>query len=190
MRAVVVAGATLLLLAVLALTYVRLTGLSARPEPGAMEARIAGAVRSLAILGAVRQRQNPEPVSAENIAEGLAHFADHCAVCHGTDGSGETAIGRGLFPRPPDLRAEATQRLTDGELFYVIENGVRFTGMPAFATGTTEGEAASWRLVHLVRQLPRLTDEQRDAIAELTPRSPQQIRQEIEEDAFLNGEQR
>lgn len=169
--------------------YVRVTGLSARPAPGAAEARLADALRGLAIPGAARQRQNPEPASAASIADGLAHFADHCAVCHGADGSGDAAVGRGLFPRAPDMRAAATQRLTDGELFYVIENGIRFTGMPAFATGTTEGEAASWRLVHFLRQLPRLSEEQRDAIAALTPRSPLQIRQEIEEDAFLNGEQ-
>ena len=45
---------------------------------------------------------------------------------------GETLIGRGLYPKPPDMTAGGTQQLTDGELYTIIENGVRFTGMPAF----------------------------------------------------------
>ena len=68
----------------------------------------------------------------EVIAAGMAHYADHCAACHANDGSAETQIGLGMYPRPPDMRQPATQTLTDGELFYIIENGVRLTGMPAW----------------------------------------------------------
>jgi mono/diheme cytochrome c family protein len=120
--------------------------------------------------------------------EGLEHFADHCAVCHANDGSGATDFGRSLFPPAPDLRADPTQGLTDGELFYIIENGIRFTGMPAFGTGAAEGEAESWKLVHFIRHLPRLTGEQRAHMETLNPRSPVEIRQEIEEERFLRGE--
>src|SRR4029450_9803517 len=90
----------------------------------------------------------PVPASADGLAEGLAHYADHCASCHAIDGSGDTEMGRGLFPKAPDMRGAPTQSMTDGELFYVIEHGIRFTGMPGWSTGSAEGETASWQLVH------------------------------------------
>lgn len=96
-------------------------------------------------------------------------------------------MGRGFFPQAPDMRAAATQRMTDGELFYVIEHGIRFTGMPAWSTGTPERQTSSWQLVHAIRHLPELTEAERATMEALLPRSPEEIRQEIEEDAFLSG---
>jgi len=116
----------------------------------------------------------------------MAHYADHCASCHANDGSGDTAIGRGLYPKAPDMRRPATQDLSDGELFHVIEHGIRFTGMPGWRTGTASGEDSSWKLVQFIRHLPRLTDSEIEAMKALNPRSPEEIRQEIEEERFLN----
>lgn len=178
----------LLLLVVTAFVYVRQTGLRARATPGTFEARVARTVRSWAISSRERQRQNPVPVSQASIREGLEHYADHCASCHADDGSGETMFGKGLFPPPPDLREMATQRLTDGELFYVIENGIRFTGMPGFGTDTADGEEQSWKLVLFIRHLPKLTDGEREAMKDWIPRPPAEIRQEIEEERFLRGD--
>jgi len=140
--------------------YVRTTGLKALPEPGPLETRVARAVRSLAISPDDKSRTNPLVGSAEAMQEGLQHFAKYCAMCHGNNGSNEkTPIGHGLFPKPPDLRASATQELSDGELFYIIENGVRFTGMPAFGTGTRSeaGDRQVWQLVTFIRHLPSLS---------------------------------
>jgi len=67
------------------------------------------------------------------IAEAKAHFADHCAICHANNGSGNTEIGRNLYPKAPDMRLPQTLNLTDGELYYTIHNGIRLTGMPATA---------------------------------------------------------
>lgn len=162
-------------------------GISARPEPGALESRIARALRSLAIPGEARRARNPIPASPEARAGGLAHFADHCASCHANDGSGETALGRRLYPRAPDLRKASTQELTDGELFYIIQNGVRFTGMPGWG-GAAGGADESWHLVHFIRRLPELTPEERSQMEALNPRSPEEWRRLQEEDAFLRGE--
>jgi mono/diheme cytochrome c family protein len=76
----------------------------------------------------------------------MEHFADHCASCHANDGSGDTELGRNLWPKAPDMRAAPTQRLTDASCFYIIEHGVRFTGMPAWSTGTAAARraAGSW----------------------------------------------
>jgi mono/diheme cytochrome c family protein len=142
------------------LAYVRVTGLKSQPEPGALETRVARAVRSVAVPSAEKSRVNPLAGSKDAASEGLQHFAKYCAMCHANNGSGEkTAIGHGLFPKPPDLRAAATQQLTDGELFYIIENGVRFTGMPSFGgtVRTDAGERQTWQLVTFVRHLPSIT---------------------------------
>jgi mono/diheme cytochrome c family protein len=178
----------LVLLTAVGLAYVMLTGLSARPQPGAMETRVARAVRALAIPRDVRLKANPVPKSAEAVTDGLNHFADHCASCHSNDGSGQTEMGQGLFPKVPDMRQASTQQLTDGELFYIIENGVRFTGMPAWSTATPEGEQASWHLVHFIRSLPALSKEQLQQMEALNPKPPEEIRQQIEEERFLKGE--
>jgi mono/diheme cytochrome c family protein len=178
----------LVLLTAVGLAYVMLTGLSARPQPGAMETRVARAVRALAIPRDVRLKANPVPKSAEAVTDGLNHFADHCASCHSNDGSGQTEMGQGLFPKVPDMRQASTQELTDGELFYIIENGVRFTGMPAWSTATPEGEQASWHLVHFIRSLPTFSKEQLEQMEALNPKAPEEIRQQLEEARFLKGE--
>src|SRR5579884_2184871 len=97
-------------------------GLSARARPSALETFIARNIRHIAIPTNARAMTNPLADSPEVQREARLHFADHCAICHGNDGSGDTPIGRGLYPKPPDLRKEHTQKLSDGELFWIIEN--------------------------------------------------------------------
>jgi mono/diheme cytochrome c family protein len=178
---------TLAVLAALALVYVGTSGLTARGEPGPIEASLARAARSFAVPSDLRTMANPEPRTPEVLAEALGHYADHCAVCHGNDGSGRTPVGQGTWPKAPDMRLAATQGLSDGELFHVIEEGVRFTGMPGWRTGTAEGAAASWHLVHFIRHLPNLTPDELERVGTLAPRSPDDIRQEIEAEQFLQG---
>jgi len=171
-----------------AAVFVRTTGLSARATPSPIEAALARRARSWAVPAAYRARSNPMPLNRASISRGMAHFADHCASCHANDGSGETELGKGLFPPAPDMREAATQSLSDAELFYVIEHGVRFTGMPAWGTGTRAGEDESWHLVNFVRHLPRLTDAELDEMAGMNPRAPAEIREELEIERFLAGE--
>ena len=166
--------------------YVRATGLDNRSTSGAFEARLARVARRLALPADVAIQRNPVALTPEALAEGMSHFADHCAGCHANDGSGATEMGRGLYPRAPDMRQPATQTLSDGELFYVIEHGIRFTGMPAWSTGTKEGEESTWRLVHFIRHLPALTASDVETMKQLNPASPEQIRLEIEEERFLS----
>ena len=187
-RTLVLLLATVLGIGMLAGAYIVTTGVSARPTPGALEALTARTVRGMAIRTRVRGVSDPVPVTDATIMEGMEHFADHCAVCHANDGSGNTEMGRGLYPRAPDMRLPATQNLSDAELFYIIENGVRLTGMPGWSTGTKEGETSSWHLVHFIRHLPKLTAGEVEHMEELNPKSPQEVRQQIEEEKFLQGE--
>ena len=185
--------AFLLMVAVLAVigagvaTYVIRKGVSAREQPGAIETTIARNVRNLAVGRRAKDVRNPVERAPEVIAEGRGHFADHCAVCHANDGSGKTEMGQGMFPRPPDMREPATQNLSDGELFYIIEQGIRFTGMSGWSTGTLDGEQSTWHLVHFIRHLPDISQPEIEEMAALNPRSPAEIRQEIEAEQFLSG---
>ena len=154
------------------LAYVKTTGLRGQPEPGRIETRMARTIRALAIPREMRARTNPLAGSEGARWLGLEHFARYCALCHGNDGSGaKSAIGRGLFPKPPDMRVLATQSLSDGELFYIIDNGVRFTGMPAFGTGTSDqaGDKQAWELVTFIRRLPQITADEIGYMESLNP---------------------
>ena len=134
------------------------TGLHATAEPSAFEATIARTVRNWAIPGRARREKNPLPASADNIRAGRDEFMTQCAGCHGHDGSGLTPMGRNLYPRVPSLRSTMTQALTDGELRYIIENGVPLTGMAAW--GHPRKTEDGWRLVSFIRSLRPLPGEE------------------------------
>jgi mono/diheme cytochrome c family protein len=163
-------------------------GLSARATPSKVEIMIARNVRHLAIPSNARLAQNPVLASAEDMRDARLHFADHCAVCHANDGGGKTMFGGGLYPKPPDLRLPETQDLADGELFWIIENGVRFTGMPAFSNGGEHGGMqSSWKLVHFIRHLPHLTAAERIEMEQYNPKGPDDRAEEQRDNDFLNG---
>lgn len=160
-------------------------GFSARAEPSRLEASLARRLRGVMMPRAVRELRNPVEATPEVMTDAVAHFADHCASCHGNDGRGATTIGRGLYPKAPDMQLAATQSLTDGELFYIIEEGIRFTGMPGWSTGTPDGVRASWALVHFIRRLPHLTAADLEQMRSLNPRSISDLREEDEIRRFL-----
>jgi len=143
----------------------------------------------MAVPWAARDAKNPVTASPEVLSNAMEHFADHCAICHANDGSGNTMIGKGLFPKPPDMRLEETQSLTDGELYYIIENGIRFTGMPAFGTDPpSPNDEESWALVAFIRQFPKMTVEETEAMKKMNPKSPGELEKEERIRKFLAGE--
>jgi len=167
-------------------------GLSAREEPSAAERWIARRARKAAVPADAANRANPVPDTPEVQAEARAHWADHCASCHANDGSGESLMGRRTYPPAPDMRRPETQQMTDGELFYVIQNGVRLTAMPAWgsaAGNSTKDELDSWKLVRFIRHLPQLTFEEKKEMEKLNPKGPDDRKEEEEEEKFLKGEE-
>jgi len=169
--------------------YVLSRGLSARTEPSSIEAMIARPLRRLAIPGRARALKNPVPGGTEVLSRSMAHFADHCASCHGNDGKGNTLIGRGLYPKPPDMTEATTQNLTDGEIYYIIENGIRFTGMPAFGEEAgNDNDEETWDLVHFIRHLPQMTPDEVAKMKEMNPKSPSELAKEEEIRKFLQGD--
>jgi len=165
-------------------------GLSARARPTALETAIARTARKMAAPSGAHKEKNPVADSPDVQREARLHFADHCAICHGNDGSGDTMIGNGLYPKPPDLRDDQTQKLSDGDIFWIIENGVRLTGMPAFGgVGSEHDHDAedTWKLVHFIRHLPALTPAEKLEMEKYNPKGPEDREEEQEENNFLNG---
>jgi mono/diheme cytochrome c family protein len=164
-------------------------GFSARETPTKMEEFVATRARALAVPRSYRDRSNPVPDTPETLRAGLEHFADHCAVCHGNDGSGDTPFGKNMYPKPPDFRLSETQSKSDGELFYTIYNGIRLSGMPAFGEKDQSDANSTWQLVRFIRHLPAVTPEEMKHMESMNPKSPMEMGEESNEEEFLKGGQ-
>jgi Cu/Ag efflux protein CusF len=100
-----------------------------------------------------RAMANPLPASPAEIASGRALYQQKCAACHGPDGKAETAIAALIASPAGDLTRAETQNRADGELYWILGEGLKARGMPAYQPRTSENER--WRLVLAVRQLAR-----------------------------------
>lgn len=163
-------------------------GFSTLEKPTPVEAWIARALRTAALPSAARTRANPVPNSSEVLAAARVHWADHCAICHANDGSGNVPIGKHTYPPAPDMREPATQNMSDGELFYIIQNGIRLSAMPGWGGGSAQDSLDSWKLVHFIRHLPHLTASEKKEMERLNPKSPDELKEEEDEEKFLKGE--
>lgn len=186
MRKFVVLLVIVIFAAIIVIRMIR-HGFSAHDEPTAIEAFIAGRMRSWSVPAELQRAKNPVPLTPQVLAVARAHFADHCAICHGNDGKGKTLIGPRVYPRVPDLTLAKTQSMSDGELFAIIENGVRLTAMPGFGDGSAASRTSSWTLVHFIRHLPTITTEELGAMEKLNPKSPAEWKEMEAEESFLKG---
>jgi len=162
-----------------------LHGFSARVPPSSFEVTLARMVRHYAVPRAARSQGNPLHETPELLTEARRHFADHCANCHGNDGGGNTQMGKNLFPRAPDMRLRATQDLSDGELYYIIHNGVPLTGMPAW--GPDGHDLDSWKLVLFIRHLPVMMPQELADMEKDNPKTEAERIEEQQEEDFLSG---
>ena len=160
---------------------------SAKGKPPEWEVSIARFARHLAIPSQWHDAANPVATTPEVMANALHHFAGHCATCHANDGSGKNPMVQNFYPPVPDLRSEAIQSMSDGELFYVIHFGIRFTGMPAWGEGKPEKDTESWQLVHFVRHLPNITPEEITQMKDFNPMTIQERATQEAMEAFLAG---
>lgn len=152
-------------------------GFSARSEPTRMEVLAARTARHLAMPPHAWGLHSPLPADRDNLVEGMGYWAANCAVCHANNGSGDTTIGRNVYPKVPDMRLASTQNMADGELYYTIQQGIRLTAMPAWgepqADGTVdEADRDTWRLVQFIRHLPQLSSEEEKQMEQMNPRAP------------------
>lgn len=161
-------------------------GFSARDNPSGVERIVARTSRSLAVPSRAKSMKNPAPKTPDSLHEAMAHWADHCAFCHANNGSGDTEVGKNLYPKAPDMRLDDTQKLTDGELYYTIKNGIRLTGMPAWGE-VGDADEDSWKLVYFIRHLPNLSPDEQKEMEGLNPKGPEEKYEEQQEGDFLKG---
>lgn len=126
--------------------------LTALNNPGRLETQVANLAKHVAISRASRRPIPPRPKDVNaSVDDGNTQYGLNCNVCHGTDGHGQTAPGQWMYPRAADLTSTQVQSYSDQEMFWIIQNGIRFTGMPAF--GKVETPNQIWDLVNYVRTL-------------------------------------
>ncbi len=108
--------------------------------------------------------QPPSLTDPALVQSGFREYHSMCFSCHGAPGHKPSEIGRGLNPKPPQLDAEAVQVRGDAELYWIIKNGLRMTGMPAF--GPIHEEKELWSIVAFLRRLPEMDAQAYDAMVE------------------------
>jgi mono/diheme cytochrome c family protein len=126
--------------------------LSALPEPGRLETYVATKAKQWLVRRSARRAPPPAPANDPvGEAVGSMIYRGECAACHGVDGRTPTAIGRWMYPRSLDLSSREVQQWSDAELFWIIKNGIRLSGMPGF--GKIHSDQEIWDLVQYVRSL-------------------------------------
>ena len=126
--------------------------ISALPQPGPFESRTMTTVRDWYIhRAAVHPLLTIPTNNASEVSKGQGLFGMACASCHGTNGCTPTNIGRSMYPRAPDLGSPEVQKLSNPELFWVIKNGIRLSGMPGFGNVLSDDEI--WQATYYVRSV-------------------------------------
>jgi mono/diheme cytochrome c family protein len=120
--------------------------------PNAIEGKIAQEAKEVTIGG--KDWINPTPDNEESRKAGAAHFQHHCQICHGLDGQNTgVPFASKMSPQVADLASQPVQEYKDGQLKWIIENGIRFSGMPAWKGILTDEEM--WHMVRFLRHLPQ-----------------------------------
>lgn len=150
----IVAGALVLLM----------SGCTASKKPSKLETTLANIAKDVVIPLEAQNLKNPATATDENIQAGRQTYLQQCALCHAAGGHAATKLSLSMYPPAMDLNSPHVQRWTDAELFWIIQNGVRLTGMPSWKSSISETD--TWRLVLFIHSLPRVNAE---ASAAATP---------------------
>jgi mono/diheme cytochrome c family protein len=130
-----------------------LQGCSAGKQPSQGETSLADAAKDVAIPLEAGKMKNPLPETSEVVSQGQEVFLGSCAQCHGAAARGDGDLGRNMTPPAMDLTSAHVQHWTDAELYWIIQNGVRLTGMPAWKSSISDND--TWKLARFIHDLPR-----------------------------------
>lgn len=148
-----IAWTMFLLVVILGVIGLMSFNLTALPAPGHFETLLANRAKRFLVHRASRRGIPPRPLDKKtSIENGGEHYGLNCSICHADDGRGQREPGQWMYPRAADLTTKQVQSYSDEELFWIIQNGVRFTGMPGFEKVETSDHI--WDLVNYVRTLP------------------------------------
>jgi thiosulfate dehydrogenase len=98
---------------------------------------------------------NPLPLTDENLSAGLKLYASNCMSCHGASDGKASNIAHGLYQSAPQLGAHGVEDDPDGEIYWKVQHGIRFTGMPSFGKSLTDTQL--WQLVMFLKQMDKLS---------------------------------
>jgi mono/diheme cytochrome c family protein len=129
-------------------------GCTADKRPSQGETSLANATKDVTIPLQAGKMNNPLPETDEVVSQGQEIFLGSCAQCHGPDARGDTNVGRNMYPPAMDLTSAHVQHWNDAELFWIIQNGVRLTGMPAWKSSISDND--TWKLARFIHHLPHL----------------------------------
>ena len=147
--AVIVLGAVLI-------AWSGVVNVAALGEPSTIEVAVLHPIMRQSVRTRANGIVTPADLSAR-AAKGSQDYSEMCATCHGAPGVERNEIGQGLNPQPPNL-ADAVQNWTPSQIFWIVKNGVRMTGMPAF--GPTHDDDRIWAIVAFVQKLHGMTPDQ------------------------------
>ena len=132
------------------LTLALLSACTAHEKPSKVETTLANMAKDIVIPIETKNLRNPLPNNQPVVSQGREIYLQSCAICHGTDGHGQTNVGQGMYPPVMDLTSPHVQHWNDSQMFWIIENGVRLTGMGSISPDDT------WKLVTFIHALPEL----------------------------------
>jgi mono/diheme cytochrome c family protein len=149
MLVVLIALALAVVVVIVGFTQIKLDALQ---EPGHVETVFATGAKHLLVRWSSREGIPPAPTNLPaSVEEGDKLYATDCSMCHGPDGHTPTDSGRWMYPRAADLASPEVQQYSNREIFWIVKNGIRLSGMPAF--GRVESDEHIWNMVHYVRTL-------------------------------------
>ena len=120
--------------------------------PGTFESAVAREVKQKITIGG-KDWKNPTPDTPESVQEGAEHFQHHCEICHGLDGHATgVPFAMKMDPPVPDLASKDIQAYSDGQLKWIVQNGIGPSGMPGWNGILDENEM--WLVVRYIRHLP------------------------------------
>lgn len=152
---------------------VYLQGCTASRKPLPFEEAVANMAKDVAIPIEAHNSKDPVPPSEEAIKTGEQVYLQDCALCHGVDGHGYTNLGRHMFPPAMDLTSPHVQHWTNGDLFWIVQNGISLTGMPSWSSSISATDA--WKIAQFIHALPRLDAEQASVSKQAAPASSEEL---------------
>ncbi len=121
-------------------------------KPGSVEGKVMTQVKQKVTIGG-KNDKNPLTDTQANIEEGKEHFGHHCQICHGLDGQNTgVPFAQQMSPPVADLKSGDVQGYTDGQLHWIVQNGINPSGMPAWKGILDDDEM--WKVVLYIRRLP------------------------------------
>lgn len=149
--------------------FVSSTGMfnmNATEKPSTVEEIIGKTAWEKSLHRRAPQATNPFQNDSTALDSGMDHFKENCLPCHGIPGVEPSEIAKGLNPHAPELKHRGLEEWSDGELFYLVKNGIRMTGMPAL--GPTHTDQEIWTIVYFLRHIENLSADQKRELQKAT----------------------